>query len=87
MNVTAQQDENADVLCVSLGEPRASDTVEHPDGLRFRHAYESESQGGVTVLDYLQAWRANSDDLAGKVAAFLQVPATKVSSPLHAASS
>jgi hypothetical protein len=62
MELTTSYDKNADVLYVSLGKPRASETVEQPDGLLFRYADNKDrSPSGVTVPDYRTAWSDGHD--------------------------
>ena len=73
-------DDEADVLYVSLGAPRAADTLPGEHGLLVRKDMTTGEVVGVTVLDYEQHFRKLKDlswlaesDLPSDLAIYLQL--------------
>ena len=58
---------------VALEKPRPAYTSEQPDGLLYRFAYDADQPCGVTVFHYQSHWLDRKDQLADRIAKFLNV--------------
>jgi hypothetical protein len=79
--LTADYDQDADVLYVLVGEPRAAEGEDLPGGIVRRYALDDAAPCGVTVIGYHRnRWNRKPRELAKIVAAHLDVDVEQVRS-------
>jgi hypothetical protein len=83
--IRSAYDRNADVLYISKNAPEPAVSEEGDDGLLLRFSLQSDQPCGVTVPSYHGLWSDHSNELAGKVSTFLNVPFADVEEALTSA--
>jgi hypothetical protein len=84
--VHAGYDRGADILYLSLGNPRDDEGEDRPFGVVLRYDIKDEKPSGVTVIGYIDnGWRDKLQDLAIIVGNHLSVNPSEVITSINTA--